>query len=602
MSEPAHKPSAVAPLLPQQRVEEATAITQTETPHPIAGDDLPKGAEESSSTADHPSGPEIRRQVEYYFSDENLPTDHHLLEKCQGRLNLPVSIKSICCFKKMRQYKPYPQVVEALKKSAFLDVVDGGMIKRKVPFMGKTVLDEYSDDSDDNFGADEEPAIRPPQAKKTKKQPVQQPQMRKPSDFNRPHGFEEFFADAPVTPAEFREEVSIYDPGISFRLRIECAIQRYKSRRKMHEHFLNAFSKFMKYGGVDQSQRQFTGDIRDKELEERDAQDIALMMANHTIDPDKDEEGKWSVAFEEVAKGFLSSYWPTVVFYDMQDIRLALKVLMNFYNYLLHHNVCPEYKDDILAARKVCTLAESEFPKVAATSANLPGDFNVACSTLFNGFYKDKCVIMGGWDDVEQSGVRGKFAEHTKEKSSIIFKTAIGAHGTEKQVKILEEVFEDIICTHTIESTGIEVTAVEMPSAEVLELYAAINAQTKSRLDLKPLGKLHCKHWDIPDFGSYDLPQWYAKQKREEKERKYEFWVEADILQSCFMGMKMQASIRTLSIGIHCLDEIQEIYCSFYTFLANELMWGWKEPNFKVHLHDEPREKQADGNDDSDIE
>lgn len=86
---------------------------------------------------------------------------------------------------------------------------------------------------------------------------------------------------------------------------MECAIQRYKSRRKMHEHFLNAFSKFMKYGGVDQSQRQFTGGIRDKELEERDAQDIALMMANHTIDPDKDEEGKWSVAFEEVAKGFL---------------------------------------------------------------------------------------------------------------------------------------------------------------------------------------------------------------------------------------------------------------------------------------------------------
>lgn len=503
----------------------------------------------------------------------------------------------------MRQYKPFLQVVESLKKSAFLDVVEGNKIRRKIPLMGKTILDEDDNESDVDIEPDEVHNQQISLAKKKKQRIVQQPKVEKPIGFDRPHGFEEFFTDAPVTPAEFQEEVSMYDPGISFRLRMECAIQRYKSRRKMHQHFLNTFTKFMKYGGVDQSERQFTGGIKDMELEERDAQDIALMMANHTIDPDKDEEDKWAVAFEEVAKGFLSSYWPAVVFYDMDDIRLASRVLTNFYNYLLHHNVCPEYKDEIYAARSVCSLAEDEFPKVTETSANLPGDFNVACSTLFDGFYKDKYVSFGEWDVLDGPEMRGKFATHTNEKSTIILKAAIGAHGTEEQVEILEKAFDSIVCTHVIDSTGIEVIAVEMPSTEVLETYADLNARTKGRLELKPLGKLYCKHWEIQDFCSWDVPEWYAKKLQEKQEnKKYEFWVEADILQHCYTGMKMQVSLRRLNIGLYCLDQIQEVYCSFYTYLANELMWKWRQPNFKVDLHEEPYHTKTQDDDESDAE
>ncbi|KAL1640542.1 hypothetical protein SLS58_006892 [Diplodia intermedia] len=535
---------------------------------------------------EHPRGDEIRRQVEYYFSDENLAFDSHLLEKCQGRLNVPVSIKSICGFRKMRPYKPYLQVVEALKKSAFLDVVEGNKIKRKLPLMGKTVLDEPDDESDVDAASNQEndqPEPRPkPQPKKSKShRPVQQPKVEKPVGFDKPHGFEEFFADAPVTPAEFEAEVGMYDPGVSFRLRMECAIQRYKSRRKMHQHFLNVFAKFMKYGGVDQSQRQFTGGIKDKELEERDAQEIALMMANHTIDPDKDDEDKWPVAFEEVAKGFLSSEWPTLVFYDMADIRLACTVLKNFYNYLLHHNVCPEYNEDIYAARKICSLAELEFPKVIETSASLPGDLNVACSNLFDGFYKDKLVRIGDWDELEEPHMRGKFSTHSTEKSSIILKAAVIAHGTDEQIEILEKAFDDITCTNAIDGIGLEVTAVEMPSSDVLETYTALNAQSKGRLEVKPVGKLHCKYWDIPDFATYDLDERYAHQLLDDrKNRKYEFWVEMDILRTCFVGMKMQAAVRSLSLGVQVLDQVQEVYCSFYTYLANELMWKWKAPVF----------------------
>ncbi|KAB2581067.1 Argonaute-binding protein 1 [Lasiodiplodia theobromae] len=586
-----------------QLATDPSMATQLETQSPAAVNGLAQALLQHDLVPEHPQGDEIRRQVEYYFSDENLPFDRHLLEKCQGRLNLPVSIKSICGFPKMRRYKPFRQVVEALKKSAFLDVVEGNKIKRKLPLMGKTVLDENDDESDVDVASDAESKPKPVQGKKFQR-PVAQPKIEKPFGFDKPHGFEEFYADAPVTPAEFQAEVGMYDPGISFRLRMECAIQRYNSRRKMHQHYANVFAKFMKYGGVEHGQRQFTGGIKDKELENRDAQDIALMMATYTIDPDKDEDENWPVAFEEVAKGFLSSEWPVLVFYDLASIRLASTVLKNFYNYLLHHNVCPEYNDDIYAARKICNLAELEFPNIIETSANMPGDLNVACSNLFNGFYKDKYVRIGDWDELEEPHMRGKFSTHTEEKSGIILKAAVGAHGTDEQMTVLEEAFNDITCISTNESTGLEVTAVEMPSSDVLEVYAALNAQSRGRLELKPVGKLHCKHWEIPDFSTYDLPECYMKQLVEDqKNRKYEFWLETDILQTCFVGMRMQATVRTLSLGLQVLDQVQEVYCSFYTYLANDIMWKWREPVFNEHpAEDKPEPTTNEDDDDSEKE
>lgn len=88
-------------------------------------------------------------QVEYYFSDENLPSDEYLLEQCGGRENRPVSIGRILGFKKMRKFKPRSKVVASLRKSAYLDVTaDGKGISRKVPLRGQTILDkgELSDD------------------------------------------------------------------------------------------------------------------------------------------------------------------------------------------------------------------------------------------------------------------------------------------------------------------------------------------------------------------------------------------------------------------------------------------------------------------------
>ena len=114
-------------------------------------DEQPCKTSQPTGQAEHEDGDAIRRQVrgyeqvevdgrlltdfqvEFYFSDENLPSDAHLLMKTGGHQNLPVSIKHICGFAKMRKYKPYRAVVESLKKSHTLEVVDNKYIVRTVP-------------------------------------------------------------------------------------------------------------------------------------------------------------------------------------------------------------------------------------------------------------------------------------------------------------------------------------------------------------------------------------------------------------------------------------------------------------------------------------
>lgn len=77
---------------------------------------------------------EIRKQVEFYFSDSNLMSDNFLYSKVEGHRNLPVPISIIHSFKRMRHFQPYSAVIDALKESEILDVTDDdSCVQRKVP-------------------------------------------------------------------------------------------------------------------------------------------------------------------------------------------------------------------------------------------------------------------------------------------------------------------------------------------------------------------------------------------------------------------------------------------------------------------------------------
>lgn len=100
---------------------------------------------EHDHVQDHPSGStdqtevikqKIIKQVEYYFSDENLPTDKHMLGLIKKNKEGFVPITIIASFRKMKKLtRDLSFIVAALKESSFLVVSsDGKKVKRHHPF------------------------------------------------------------------------------------------------------------------------------------------------------------------------------------------------------------------------------------------------------------------------------------------------------------------------------------------------------------------------------------------------------------------------------------------------------------------------------------
>ncbi|PYH48463.1 tRNA maturation protein LHP1 [Aspergillus saccharolyticus JOP 1030-1] len=87
---------------------------------------------------------QIRKQVEFYFSDSNLPMDKFLLSKVGGSSNRPVSLELLHSFKRMRRFQPFSAIVEAIKSSETLELTDNDTcVRRKTP-LPETVTENHN--------------------------------------------------------------------------------------------------------------------------------------------------------------------------------------------------------------------------------------------------------------------------------------------------------------------------------------------------------------------------------------------------------------------------------------------------------------------------
>ncbi|KAL9624120.1 MAG: hypothetical protein Q9160_001642 [Pyrenula sp. 1 TL-2023] len=218
---------------------------------------------------------------------------------------------------------------------------------------------------------------------------------------NKPTGFEPFFADAPLTPAQVVEEADIYSPTLSFNVRILTAIQRYENKRKLDPNRRDMFYKWLVYGGVRVGPNMFQGlSVRDREGLDKDQ--ITSNLAQTSLDEDQNNHdgqgGKYAVDFEGVMRGFLyalpkhrtespSSSHRVSHIYGLNSPALISKLtstLLNFLNYLLHHNVCPEHTASINSARHILNLATTDLTLLEPAQDWLPGDFNTSLAILFD--------------------------------------------------------------------------------------------------------------------------------------------------------------------------------------------------------------------------
>lgn len=226
----------------------------------------------------------------------------------------------------------------------------------------------------------------------------------------------------------------------------------------------------------------------------------------------------------------------------------------------------------------MCDNAERELPKVGRAGISLPGDYNTSASTLLGGSHAGLFTGDKTWaQDLQKEGVSLNEIGMRDEEARIRFSTGIAIMGTDKQQDLLGAANLKVVERKSI---SLEVVAISLPDAIARDMYDAQNEFVKNKLGtLEPLGKLMCKTWYADDCDEWDLPEEKYPDGKPYKsdEREFEFWVEESVLNECFIGIKIEATVITTEGGITILDDVKETHCSFYTWLPNEL-WMENKP------------------------
>ncbi|KAK3306702.1 Argonaute complex, subunit Arb1 [Chaetomium strumarium] len=409
-------------------------------------------------------------------------------------------------------------------------------------------------------------------------------------------GFEEFYCDPPMTPAEHEEEVNlIYAPHVPFVDRIQECIQRYRARRRMTPERSTLFTRYLLLGGIDATVRQFGGaqTLTDEVLEDTNRAAVREMTANDVIQRGGDDSCNprfynpndavhWDVDFTGIAAGFLSEHLPKMVGSELDDFRMGVDVVLNFLKYVDRHDVCPEYIDDVRGAQKICLQALDEIPAIQEMLKLVPGPFNTALRVLH--FKEEDDHALGSEYFSDTAVPDAKYARISHAATlSILFGPKRFRTDAEWAV------------TETIEY-DLEVREISLPNDAVRAKYTAINQHLSDYPDIQPCGTVIAHPiiirdgWDntttvtIPPDDDVDI----------------QLILEEDILRLLKVGMKLTMEVCTLNVGLKFIKRVREIKASFYVFLPQELMFNYKEPIASERpsrsIHDVDNEEE-DGDD-----
>jgi Argonaute siRNA chaperone (ARC) complex subunit Arb1 len=258
------------------------------------------------------------------------------------------------------------------------------------------------------------------------------------------------------------------------------------------------------------------------------------------------------------------------------EIKRRVNVIRSFLNYLLYHDVCPEYKDQIAAAKSTCDVGEAQLWLVGECGRNMPGSFNIACSLLFHGWYYD-CYMPSSNDEGSE------LAKRRIEEAQTAVRAALACHGSSE---ICKKYIED---TQSLKKqplrkirTGLEVTQIEFADDEKRQICAMPIFK-----GCKSTGKMTACTWWNPASLEPDLTEEEEAGglTTQAQQSTYEFWVEEDILAKMFCGLKFEADVYELTFGVYFFDQPVNFRCSFFSWIPNEAMIGWRD-----HVYLPPRD------------
>ena len=278
---------------------------------------------------------------------------------------------------------------------------------------------------------------------------------------------------------------------------------------------------------------------------------------------------------------------------EERQIKEITNILRNFYRYILLHNVCPEYACDVKAAICTCDLADKELSALSKLRALLPGDFNVACSSLSEGLSIEQSAPAQDWDDTNTCTETNSGMSLLKARQ--VFSLCMASQLDAEEMAEVNSLSIQQCSAKDIGVIWLEVMDLTHPSKEVSEFYRAFEA------DLKPVGLVHCKPWDDaceqPDD---DLPPGVISKPSAAKQLgDVTLYMEQDVLSLMFKGLKMEVSVKALDNGMHFIDKVVSCKCSFYTSLPNEIMNGFKEPRWITREEHKDREARLAGDEEA---
>ncbi|KAK7928312.1 hypothetical protein PG985_005310 [Apiospora marii] len=409
-------------------------------------------------------------------------------------------------------------------------------------------------------------------------------------------GFEENFCDTPTTPAEASEEKHLYAAEIPFEQRIEDCIQRYRQKRKVATRNGHIFDKYLFFGGIQATQRQFGGMDADA-IREATTDEIRLMTATDFIQTGahsakfyhpKFAEG-WVVDFEGVVKGFLSRFIPEC-FTQVDpetDTREAGRIIHNFLNYVLHHDVCPEYTDNIKAAQLICDIAPDELRNTYDLYAALPDSFNTAARFLFcdGGIFKayePEKPASETPEDKKASEWAGVDMRYNPEELDAHLQLAIFRFNLMEKIK--DEKLKQTI--YETEPREMRVVSTKTQAYQVVSTHRpkkrtkTHNEEMLKEQDLggkiTPTGIVLLRH-TIIDHAWSNVPR--PEEVDDVHQPTENFILDDDLLGKLTPGMKMELVVCELNIGgFRFIKECKEVRTSFDTLLPQSLMVNWKDP------------------------
>ncbi|OGM42192.1 hypothetical protein ABOM_009325 [Aspergillus bombycis] len=396
-----------------------------------------------------------------------------------------------------------------------------------------------------------------------KRKKKRKPKSKAKHGKNKPTGFEEYYVDAPMTPKEYEEEKKLYD----IPSRIEAAILRYQNNRRLEPERREVFMRYLAYGGVDVGPKMFTG-VDEQELQQLDSEQALIAKGQANI---RQACTKLTVDFNAVVKGYLTSYYPYFFNPESEDmVKLATVTIRNFLSYLLYHEVCPEYKENIDEARRSCDIAAKELWQNQEFATSSPGDFNKACSTLFGGFFYDMNVEENNWNNRKN----GNFLMRNDVARKVV-KFAMAGSGTNAMTLR----FQTLASQNSLHSTlvpdihGFEVTAVFPPTLETREFYR------HHAPDLNPVGRMVGKAYRDPGKPCYDLSaeERLLWETGAASMPDFQFFLEESLLKLCYPKMKVITPVWELNSGFNFFEDVHTVYSSRYTVLCNDLMLGYSQ-------------------------